>query len=205
MDKATTNEALPPKTVTASRPGREKYLFLDVDGVLLPHGVDESTPCIQVSAEHPRFPLSTLAAFSKILAHPSVCLETNIILSSTWRSKVHTKQKLIDTLQAYGQEHGGGLKDFQDFHDTTDIKKHTVRKWEVVEYFLKTLGKGKEEVEKISWVALDDDKSFLRGKKYEDLVQGHCVMCDLQTGLTDELADQAITILSLSQDDQQPL
>ena len=167
-----------------------KCVFLDIDGVLLPiRKLKDDEPAIQVSDSYEKFPEYTLIALSKILEETGA----TVVLSSSWRSSESAVQQILDTFAAFGKKHGGPLANLKAFAATTDIKKHHVRKWEVVEWILASRSNG---VEIENWVALDDDNSFEHGKKYAEEVEGHFVKCDSQKALTLERANVAIAILN---------
>lgn len=169
-----------------------KLLYLDVDGVILPVENKGSEDTLQVSSSHPAFPLSNLHALSRIVSHEDIAFNLEIILSSGWRLHETQVKALVETLQEYGAQHGGYFADFVSFHDVTKQSKHNVRKWEVAQHVEKAI----ETSPDLRWVALDDNTSFKVGKKYADLVEGHYVLCDRRKGLTNQNADEAITILT---------
>ena len=163
----------PPQDATPS------FLFLDIDGVLLPFGSEKNNP-----DQH--FPKSTLHAFNRILKEvPRV----QLVLSSTWRCGGGQRAIIAE----FAQSNLFPLSTVTEFLYTTDVNQHDFRQWEIADWIQSY---GSDKVDR--WVALDDEE-LLTGaanEKYQGLLQGHCVKTISSIGLTWQDANRAIQLLN---------
>ena len=196
-----------------------QYLFLDIDGVLLPFGgsddasndthndthndttndtsndTSNDTPNDPTNATAPptydpdAFPKSTLHALNHILAQVP---HLHIVLSSTWRCG-GGQQTILDQFAASTLH---PLSTFMTtFVHTTDLNQHDHRQWEIASW-LKNNTQGTNN--DLRWVALDDEELLLGtdNEKHAALFQGHCVKTTSSLGLTWWDAKKAIAILT---------
>ena len=156
----------------------KKYLFLDIDGVLLPFGNSKSSST--------QFPKSTLHAFNHILSSVS---KVEIVLSSTWRcgggQTPILKQFLASNLSP--------LSSFMtEFQYTTDLNQHDHRQWEINNW-LKQNVKPND-----TWVVLDDEEC-IEGEfnaEHRSKFLHHVIKTDSSLGLQWHEAKLAISILN---------
>jgi hypothetical protein len=177
---------------------RNCYVLLDIDGVLLPIGKDDT------NEPWDSFPECCMCALSKIIESTGAI----IVLSSTWRATADARQHIIDEFKRYASKHGGPLGDIEYFEHMTSLENHSVRQWEVAEWVLNQTERvctgGKSSKRKqlepnangFRWVALDDDTSLTEDARYLSLCQPHTVQTESKVGLTMADADKAIVILS---------
>ena len=157
-------------------------IFLDIDGVLLPFNSSNQSSCGSL------FPDRVLEIFSSIL---EAVPEAEIVLSSTWRAQQSMVRDILDSFRAYSYTFGGPLEKVTEFYDLVDPNYHSERQYEIHSW-LKKHGDTLR-----AWVALDDEE-LLEGKsnaKLRHIFEGHAVLTDSHTGLTQENADQAIELL----------
>ena len=100
---------------------------------------------------------------------------------------------LETTLKEFGKVHGGPLAEFDKFHYIVDPNKHTLRRWDICRHVELMRSEG-HAIKR--WVALDDDFSLRMKGQYADFIEGHYLICDSNKGLTNEITDQAIAILT---------
>mmetsp|Transcript_14582 Transcript_14582/g.16954 ORF Transcript_14582/g.16954 Transcript_14582/m.16954 type:complete len:114 (-) Transcript_14582:1886-2227(-) len=101
--------------------------------------------------------------------------------------------EIIDAFRKYSEIFGGPLGDITEFEHITDPAMHSIRQWEVVGWLQAAEVSG---IKVTSWVALDDDDSFITNQKHFDIASQRAVICDSELGLTDDNAKEAIRILS---------
>ena len=186
------------------------FIFLDIDGVILPFGHGEETENENL------FPNETMRNFSTILegCRQNPMLELRTILSSTWRVEERYRKSIEDEFRRFSetaavmgktnatsagssqQEHP--LSHFQ-FWDFTDIRIHSTRQFEIYEYLRseteRQLAEGKRR--SFLWIALDDEE-LIRGPmndKYARLFAGHVVQTESHLGITREDAEKAIELV----------
>ena len=160
-----------------------RLIFLDIDGVILPDTDYEH-------ALRTPFPDTCMAALCHIL------YETNamLVLSSTWRCSDILQNRILCEFQRYATSHSNvagtsALRSIQHFQYVTSSTQHS-RQWEVVS-FLQTA-----PVQDVaSWVALDDDTSFVTDKRYRNACRGHYVQIQPEIGLTMDDARRAVRCL----------
>lgn len=117
------------------------YIFLDIDGVLLPFPFPFNNEDNMMSGS---FPTRTIQALSTIyeafLDNPTQCsTEIRIILSSTWRVSSTAVQEIINNFQTYCIEKNpkSPLRSITSFFDTTDLMLHTTRQHEIYEWLIR--------------------------------------------------------------------
>lgn len=151
-------------------------IFLDIDGVI----------CCNTQA---RLDEPQLAQLKR------VCKATGakIVLSSDWRRRVPLKQKVQRALKRMGVEYVGctPIKT-----ETTRIGSQLIetnlRPAEILSWLEKRGGRSPR-----AWVAIDDRDLLAEALEHGDVgFDGHFVRTDIYTGLTPELAELAIEILS---------
>lgn len=175
----------------------ECFVLLDIDGVLLPIGKDDS------NEPWDSFPHSCVASLSKII----IATGAKIVLSSTWRATIDARQHIIDEFKRYADVHGGPLGEITYFEHMTSLDNHSVRQWECAEWVLNRQAKKsnrepdtkrkKIDSENVGfrWVALDDDMSLTEDRRFLTLCQHNTVQTESKIGLTSKDADRAIEIL----------
>ena len=167
------------------------FLFLDIDGVLLPFGNQDTTTTITTTDV---FPKSTLHAFNHIL---SECPGVEIVLSSTWRCG---GQSTI--LQQFNASDLHPLREISEFVHMTNLEKHDHRQWEIAEWLEKHQRENDIAIVS-SWVALDDEELVVgeANKLHSNIFDGHCVKTESSMGLRWCDAQHAVRILRASQAD----
>ncbi|CAB9527808.1 expressed unknown protein [Seminavis robusta] len=187
-------------------------VFLDIDGVIAPYGLDPMDDDADDDASHffyddqdsnlaklqshncwRDFTNETMDAFSKILsAFPHS--ELRVILSSYWRIHNVCRGAILQKFRDYGSLHGGPLRQFDYFDDRTGDEMES-RQAEIAQWLLKF---NPDNDVLAAWVVLDDSEC-LRGrenKQYRDMFVGRVVKPFEDVGLTDKDADKAIQILN---------
>lgn len=166
------------------------FLFLDIDGVLLPFGGNGgessglSSNCCFI-CDGCLFPNRNLSALTQILeAFPTI----SIVLSSTWRVQPKFRQQIIDSFRAYAYLYGGPLLE-TDLYDITDPGMHTERQHEIYSWL--------QSRPCIAWIALDDEDLVDGAVNAENrsFFEGHVVKTESHVGLTDGDARTAIALL----------
>ena len=156
----------------------KKYLFLDIDGVLLPFGNSKSSST--------QFPKSTLHAFNHILSSVS---KVEIVLSSTWRCGGGQ----TPILEQFLASNLSPLSSFMtEFQYTTDLNQHDHRQWEINNW-LKQNVKPND-----TWVVLDDEEC-IEGEfnaEHRSKFLHHVIKTDSSLGLQWHEAKLAISILN---------
>mmetsp|Transcript_9939 Transcript_9939/g.24253 ORF Transcript_9939/g.24253 Transcript_9939/m.24253 type:complete len:208 (-) Transcript_9939:11-634(-) len=170
-----------------------KFVFLDVDGVLLPFGEG-------VKHTAGKFTPHSLDALEGILAHS----KATVVLSSTWRCAGGDAAILEQFAE---REEGSILYEFGrkgEFEHMTDPEVHTFRQHEIGEWLLAAQGRG---LEVGGWVALDDEElvSLEEGegggdwnKRFEAAFEGRVVKTASSVGLVAEHVEQAVEALARS-------
>lgn len=158
---------------------RPKWLFLDVDGVLLPFGQG-----VEDSPAH-TFPARCLDALARIMRASA----PRVVLSSTWRCDPYAIELLRQQFDAYGDPlRSIALDTF------TDLSYHAERQWEIAAWLRDATARG---VDVRSFCVLDD-MDCVAGKanvKYRAMFASHCVLVESATGLSAQDAELAIRIL----------
>ena len=139
------------------------YIFLDIDGVLLPFPKAEKSSCGAI------FPDANLEAFFHLLAQVP---DHRVILSSTWRVQPSFVQDILESLRLYAYTYGTVSV---DFFDKTDPTCHTTRDDEIVRWL-------DLHPEATEWLALDDED--LMSRENAGRMKGHVVHTESHVGLT---------------------
>ena len=156
------------------------YIFLDVDGVLLPFPRDEDDEKIE-------FPNECLKALCKILDDVK---NAKIVLSSTWRCDPVAIKILLSEFRRYGEkDEGKVLRKIDSIDLITNPAMHTVRQHEIVEFVKRNLD------ENDAWIALDDDESVGSDMKFKHITKDRYVETESDKGLTMENAVTAVRLL----------
>mmetsp|Transcript_15317 Transcript_15317/g.17335 ORF Transcript_15317/g.17335 Transcript_15317/m.17335 type:complete len:179 (+) Transcript_15317:76-612(+) len=171
-------------------PLNKAFVFLDIDGVILPFGSTEKggSECVSNEADSEGFPDSCLSALSKIISITGA----EIVLSSTWRVSESAMEQIITAFKTFSVKYGGPLGSIQSFKYMTNPNLHNVRQWEVMDWLAQAKAQG---INVASWVALDDDDSLVKDPRFLNITSSRTVLCESSIGLTDENADSAIAIL----------
>jgi ribosomal protein S8 len=159
-------------------------VFLDIDGVLLPIGLE--------SAER-LFPEYTLDALAHILTQIP---NAELVLSSTWRVQESFIQAIVDDFKASGKS----PLDQVTFTDITDPTMHTERQHEILEWLTRhgyLQQHQQQQHQEVAWIAIDDEE-LLEGPpnaKHRHLFEHHVIKTDSHIGITMEDARQAVKLL----------
>ncbi|KAJ1628326.1 hypothetical protein T492DRAFT_1018749 [Pavlovales sp. CCMP2436] len=154
------------------------YLFLDIDGVLLPFGGEAVG-----GFEFPRRCLDALASIMTA-AGPQV------VLSSTWRCDPHAVRAIREQLYAYGEPLAS-----ISLVACTDPSLHSERQWEIAAWLKAHAASG---VDVTRFVVLDD-LDCVDGKanqRHRPMFEHRCVLVESSEGLNDRDAEAAIAILA---------
>ena len=161
------------------------YIFLDVDGVLLPFPRDDDDE--NDGGEKIEFPDACLAALCKILDQVE---DAKIVLSSTWRCDPVAVSILLSEFQRYGKsKEGKALRKIKSIDLITNPAMHSVRQHEIVDFVKRNLDK------KDAWIAIDDDESVGSDMKFRHITKDRYVETVSSKGLTMKDAMCAIRLL----------
>jgi len=156
------------------------YIFLDVDGVLLPFPRDDGEDRI-------KFPDKCLKALCKILEEVK---NAKIVLSSTWRCDPVAIGILLSEFRRYGEkDEGKVLRHIDSIDLITNPSMHTVRQHEIVDFVKRNLD------ENDAWIALDDDDSVGSDMKFKHITKDRYVETESNKGLTMKNAMTAVRLL----------
>lgn len=160
---------------------RPKWLFLDIDGVLLPfgHGVEDSSTHT--------FPARCLDALARIMSASA----PRVVLSSTWRCDPHAMALIRQQFDAYGDPlRSIALDTF------TDLSYHAERQWEIAAWLRDAAARGDD----VGSFCVLDDMDCVDGKpnrKHRAMFESRCVLVESATGLSAQDAELAIRILGV--------
>lgn len=163
---------------------RPPFLFLDVDGVLLPFGEGaqerpESTAC-------GRFPEPCLVGLARIMR----AAQPHVVLSSTWRCSASALKLLREGFAAFGEPLAS-----IPLSSTTNPRMHSERQWEIADWLQAASAKGLD----VSRFCVLDDEECIEGKqndRHRSLVEGRCVLVQSHLGISNADVDLAIDILT---------
>ncbi|KAG8469903.1 hypothetical protein KFE25_006358 [Diacronema lutheri] len=153
------------------------YIFLDVDGVLLPFGEG-------VGDSH-QFPRRCLDA----LAHIITACAPEVVLSSTWRCDPHAMAMMREQFRAYGEPLASLTLDV-----CTDLAMHSERQWEIAAWLQAASARGLD----VRRFVVLDDMECVDGKanrRFRDMFWGRCILVPSALGLRPMDAEKAIAIL----------
>ena len=191
----------------ASKPKEIKIIFLDVDGVL--NSLEGSPPVLDNVSTNIEDDLYVLEDDKvKLLKHIVSKTKAEIVVSSTWRNNASSLSRLTRKLKEFGMDIIGC---------TVQLDSNENRTIEI-EMFLNEF-KTRNDISVSHWVAIDDMVCFvicclsvcnhsdflyrISVHYLKDLLnldhvsfRGHFVRCDEQYGLTQQLANDAISILN---------
>jgi hypothetical protein len=154
------------------------FLFLDIDGVLLPFG--------DGAAGGFEFPRRCLDALARVVSAAS----PQVVLSSTWRCDPHAMQAIREQFDAYGPPLSSISLDV-----CTDPSMHSERQWEIAAWLKARAASGVD----VTRFAVLDDMDCVDGKanqRHRPMFEHHCVLVESSVGLSDRDAETALAILS---------
>lgn len=171
------------------------FLFLDIDGVLLPFG--DNVPALKPGT---LFDEGCLRSLSQLLAAPlPQGASAQVVLSSTWRARPELIDNILAEFQRYGSAHPGSpllaLGQSGRFFDTTAVNQFGARQHEIASWLARREASG--QAAPAAWVCIDDEELLL-GKACSSrraLFEGHVVQTRSEVGLTPELAEAAAALL----------
>lgn len=156
------------------------FLFLDIDGVLLPFG-DGVTDV----GTH-EFPRRCLDALAQIVA----ACAPQVVLSSTWRCDRHAVEIIRQQFVTYGEP-----LSLVPLDVCTDPTIHSERQWEIAAWLQ---AESKRGVDVSRWCVLDDMDCVLgkANQRYRAMFEGRCVLVESSVGLAPSDVESAIAILT---------
>ena len=165
------------------------YVFLDVDGVLLPFG--DGVPDWQ---NGDALPDATLEALSFVLERTGA----TIVLSSTWRASDDAQRQLLTEFARFAKVDGSSpLGRVRAFEHTTSKVLFDCRQREIWRWITERQPEGKIG----AWVAIDDEPLIdgPEAARHRAAFAGHVVQTRSDVGLTMALAERAVALLKAQQ------
>jgi len=200
-------------------------IFLDIDGVLLPHdalSVDQCSVCLEPNSTRPKFvhansestiyPLCLRCArkqipptsFSAPGRFPRRCLEALELIVSSSLSSTAVQIVLSSTWRCDGSAVAHILREFEEFGgrlaEITELDHVTDPAAHSVRQH-EIMGWFGDPVHRRvpligNWIAVDDDSSIADDGKHREEMRGHAVVVDSQRGLTMADARAAARLLN---------
>lgn len=180
-------------------------IFLDIDGVLLPHPPLTSQTCTlctlpllgsraNTTLESSPYPvcesccLKNEIGFEDHFTFPKRCLEAlnrllftlqphNLILSSTWRCDSSALDNIIQQFSEFKTNNTNILSSIEDIPLTTNKEYHYIRQQEI-HACVKDQNLNYDDI-----VIIDDDESCWTDEMFKPVLGERCVKCDSQKGL----------------------
>ena len=168
-------------------PAPARYIFLDIDGVLAPFGGRDPPPrpahedCVEFFAPFDPACLGRLAAVVERSG-------AEIVLSSSWRASPGAVDAIRERFRAFGPPLAA-----QRLEETTDVKRHELRQWEIHRYLERRRLLG------AAWVALDDEDLVdgAENRARRDVFVDRAVLVRSDVGLADDDVRRALEILGV--------
>lgn len=168
-------------------PAPARYVFLDIDGVLAPFGGRDPPPrpahedCADFFAPFDPACLGRLAAVVERSG-------AEIVLSSSWRASPGAVDAIRERFRAFGPPLAA-----QRLEETTDVKRHELRQWEIHRYLERRRLLG------AAWVALDDEDLVdgAENRARRDVFVDRAVLVRSDVGLADDDVRRALEILGV--------
>ena len=175
------------RTAAPAAPAPARYVFLDIDGVLAPFGGRDPPPrpahedCAEFFAPFDPACLGRLAAVVERSG-------AEIVLSSSWRASPGAVDAIRERFRAFGPPLAA-----QRLEETTDVKRHELRQWEIHRYLERRRLLG------AAWVALDDEDLVdgAENRARRDVFVDRAVLVRSDVGLADDDVRRALEILGV--------
>lgn len=199
-------------------------VFLDIDGVLLPHSPRHYNTCgicncpasstTFVSRDREEDPSSSLrqvcpqcASFHKILTPPTnrdFPSRTLSALSHILASVAPTPRIVLSTTWRVDPRGIADIKAQFQTRGPPNLKPHAAQSWDMTDptifsvrqWEISGFLQASGALHTTPWVALDDDDSIANDPKFSDAFKGHTVVTDPQIGLTMTDARKAVALLA---------